>query len=598
MSRTPRGYSMLAALLIVVALIAIAAAVVQLGGSARQISAGERDHQQALAIAELGLERTRAYLLQMSLTDVDFDRALDPNLDTTCSLLSAPILTLGGGQADDHLPPFTGTGVAPITLTATSGKTFLQVPIAGGSYLVRIDDNEDDEDGTFSSSTSNNATGGCVEGLTLLTAKENPVRDRDRTVIVTVIGLYPGTDPLKARATRTLRTEVGPAKSAGIYAGGDVSMGGASKACGEYADLSTTGNIPGGCLCDSSCSGGPPQNRCSTLGPATCDVNAAGSCGVTSLGGGTCTAGAVVPPPPKVAPFDPTNGPPPCTAAPCTPFYYLRHDLAVATTVFQWNYAGLADGGCTRPAQFPRLCAPGDSLPDCPTCWTPIFATDAGPGYDVKFTEDFTRTVMSPGPVTAGTTIFWKVTGGLATTTGGCNTTPAEYPDAGTGYGIGADEMPGNTFSFENQPPQGVWIVEGNLATNGNSPDCASQDGGRISLDVVGDVTDNTNQLTLLPASAKGYSLLAGRDMQISTGNTTFSTCGTGGAVMVREQFAGGANAHLEAQLIVGNQAVCSSTLSGAAISTSGNFTIHVSGYPLVETGGATSTLSWSESAF
>src|SRR6185295_16805179 len=238
-SRTPRGYSMLAALLIVVALIAIAAAVVQLGGSARQISAGERDHQQALAIAELGLERTRAYLLQMSLTDVDFYRALDPNLDTTCSLPSAPILDLGGGQADDHLPPFTGTGVAPITLAATSGKTFLQVPIAGGSYLVRIDDNEDDEDGTFSSSTSNNATGGCVEGLTLLTAKENPVRDRDRTVIVTVIGLYPGTDPLKARATRTLRTEVGPAKSAGIYAGGDVSMGGASKACGEYADLST-----------------------------------------------------------------------------------------------------------------------------------------------------------------------------------------------------------------------------------------------------------------------------------------------------------------------------------------------------------------------
>jgi len=43
---------------------------------------------------------------------------------------------------------------------------------------------------------------------------------------------------------------------------------------------------------------------------------------------------------------------------------------------------------------------------------------------------------------------------------------------------------------------------------------------------------------------------------------------------------------------------VCSAMVSGDAISTTGNFTIHVSGYPLVETGGASSTLSWAESTY
>ena len=87
--------------------------------------------------------------------------------------------------------------------------------------------------------------------------------------------------------------------------------------------------------------------------------------------------------------------------------------------------------------------------------------------------------------------------------------------------------------------------------------------------------------------------------MRLTTGNTILSTCAIGGAVMVREQLTAGGNDHLEAQLIVGNAAQCSASVSGTnAISTSGNFTVHVSGYPLVETGGAASTLSWAESTY
>ncbi|HVE87319.1 MAG TPA: PilX N-terminal domain-containing pilus assembly protein, partial [Myxococcales bacterium] len=217
----PRGYSMLAALLVVAVLAVIAVAALQLGGSARQGSGGERDHQQALALAELGLERTRAYLAQVSATDVDLDRALDPNLDTVC--VPGPPLTFGAGTAEDHFPPFTGAGVGPVA-AGPAGRMFMRVPSGGGAYLVRIDDNEDDENGTYLNATGNHQATGCAEGAALGGARQNPVRDRDRTVVVTVIGIYPGTTLATARATRTLRVELGPGKAAGIYAGGDVDM--------------------------------------------------------------------------------------------------------------------------------------------------------------------------------------------------------------------------------------------------------------------------------------------------------------------------------------------------------------------------------------
>ncbi|HVE83634.1 MAG TPA: hypothetical protein VND93_12325, partial [Myxococcales bacterium] len=326
------------------------------------------------------------------------------------------------------------------------------------------------------------------------------------------------------------------------------------------------------------------------------DANAAGSCGVTSLGGGTCTASAVVPPPPKVAPFDPTNGPPPCTAAPCTPFYYLRYGPGLSSNVFQWNYGA---PGCSNPRSFARLCHPTDALPACTACWTLVYSNGVLP-FDVRIVDDATRTVLSPGAATVGATALWTVTGGAAALSAGCNVNAAPYPASGSGFGVGVDEVPGTTFHLQVQPPSGVWIIEGNMDTAGiTTPDCLGHDGRRTSLIVVGNMDDSTNQLTLLPASVKGYSLLVGRDMQMTTGNTVFSTCATGAAVMVREQFSAGGNDHLEGQLIVENAASCSAVIAGSnAISTSGNFTVHVSGVPLVETGGAASTLSWAESAY
>ena len=71
---------------------------------------------------------------------------------------------------------------------------------------------------------------------------------------VTVVGIYPGTNPATARATRTLRAAVGPAKAAGIYAGGDVDMGGGSKACGQGDTCEPYGPL-GTDQCGSVCCG-------------------------------------------------------------------------------------------------------------------------------------------------------------------------------------------------------------------------------------------------------------------------------------------------------------------------------------------------------
>lgn len=590
----PRGYSMLPVMLMVVTLLLIASATLVVGSGARRSSSDARDHAQALALAELGLERTRAYLIRLSATEVDFDRALDPNLDSTCAVAGQLSVTAGG--ADDHLPPFNGPGVGPVDAGAAL-RTWMRVPHGDGAYLVRIDDNEDDLTGSYLSATSNNSGTGCVEGTTLAAAEQNPVRDRDRTVTVTVVGIYPGTNPATARATRTLRAAVGPAKAAGIYAGGDVDMGGGSKACGEFADLAASGTMQDGCMCHAGCNAGPALNQCGTLGVATCNVSAAGGCGSTSMGTGTCTAGATVPPPPKVAPFDPTNGPAPCTGGVCTPYYYLRHQAGVATRVFQWNYGG---AGCQNPRTFLRLCHPTDGAPmaACAACWTQVYANVAPP-YQVTMVDDASRLAPSPGPADAGVIPIWTVTPGAVTSTPSCSVTDGgtDYPPPATGFGLGVEEVPGTWFQLQATPPQGVWLVEGNMETGGlTTGPCPG--GLPRSLDVVGSVIHETNDLTLVPAAPKGYVLLAGRDLKMITGNTVLSTCSTGAAVMVHEQFWADANIHLEAQLIVEHRAACSTTVNTPeAIYTRGNMTIHVSGYPLVETGAAATPFLWSESA-
>ena len=573
-SRSARGYVLLAVLLLLAALVLMVAVSQQRSGDEAVTSTFERSNAQARVLAEVGLERTRAYLGALLERDVDLDRALDPGLDTDCTLLPS----LGGETGDDFLPAFTD---GKRVVASSSGKAFLRVPLddkAEGAYFVRIDDNDDDAQNVASlwPSTENNPAGGCREGPTAGAPRTNPVRDRDATVWVTVIGVHPGTSLEGAAARHTLRVLVGPGGSAGIAAGGTVSMKGASHVCGEFGDVVATGSIEDGCLCGSGCNGGPPRNSCGAGN--TCTGQSAGStCSARSGGaGGECAAGVPVEAPPRVSPWDVTLAPLACQAAPCTPFYYLRLDeqSPAQARLYAWNYAT-----CPSPRAGPRICTPQECVP----CWGLLNATRDN--LDVQVPS-------SPW--------LWRADGLTGFDSGplGC-----EAGDTGLYPGTpGFTSRDLRRVTFELLPadprareparlPPGVWFVEGNVRFNfgdASTSDCSQlgeTPASGVSILATGNILHEAKGLALRPASPKGVVLLAGRDLVLRGGNATVETCGSSAAVLVHEQFEMGGNSYLEAQLVAENASTCSSVARGEAIQMHGSATVSVPQLPPVPLG-------------
>lgn len=592
-SRQARGYTLLAVLIIIAALMLLAFAGLQYAQSERRNSAIDRENGLALAIAEAGLERTLAYLDDINTHDVDLDRALDPFLDTACT--GTFPFTTGSGVADDNMPVYRDMDGGVVTVPP-SNRRYMLTPNQGGAYLVRIEDNDDDGlDGGFAESTSNNAATGCVEGVNV---RSNPIRDRDRVVTVEVIGIYPGTDFTTARARRSIRVTVGPQPAKGIVAGGAVDLHNASaKVCGPYADIVAGQTVNSGCLCDSSC---PGAHTCTTTDSCTAQA-AGGSCSPNSMSpGSTCTPNVQVPPPPMVNPWDPTNAPPPCTAAPCVPFYYLRY--SGNAQLYMWNYAA---AGCSNPRKWQRLCHPTDpdpTLAACITCWIPFTTapTDitlpALPGLG-----DLTPDASVDAGYDAGSPTVWHYAGAGSGSTGGACAdwdTDAGYLYPTAPSGVTANGKPG--VEFQVTPgvpgPRGIWFVEADVTTNANMAGCP---GWNTSIITVGDFVVGTgDNVYLTPAAQKGYVVLSGRDIQIRPGNGTFTSCAPG-AMMAHEQFdIGGGNTQLVAQVIAEDHSTCSSTVTGASVNTNGSTSLTVPWPPPVHSGRLTTPLSWTESSY
>lgn len=598
-----RGYVLLAVLLVLAALVFLVSVGLRRAGDEGVSGALVSSEAQAQALAELGLERTRAYLGTMLEREVDLDRALDPQLDTLC----ANLLSLVDATPEDHLPTFTDGDV--VTL-ASSGKAYRRVVLPGdaGAYLVRIDDNDDDGlalDRLFQASTSNHDVNGCVEGVAVGSARTNPVRDRDRTVWVTVIGLFPGSDPTTATARRTLRVLVGPGESAGIVAGGTVEMQGASHVCGAFGDVMATGSVQGGCLCGSGCSTGPGWQSCGAGSACTAQSGGA-ECSASSGGAnGECVAGVPVPSPPRVSAWDVSNAPPACTGGGCMPFYSLRKDLAGTARLSAWNYST-----CPDPRAGTRICGPSD----CGSCWVALDDATVG-AMDIHVSH------LDPGLLSAlphltltgsSVPLLWRADSAVGYASGGSSCADGDtsvYPGSG---GFGPRDTPSVTFEYRADPgpplfsrlPRGIWFVEGNVRFQSEeTPDCAALTVDPLygaSVIATGDIVHTAQSLSFVPASAKGFVLLAGRDFHMSGGNARLYTCGafTGvsGAVMVHEQFQMGANQHLEAQLVVENASSCSDEVTGAAVQLSGNATITVPALPPLGLGQPARALLVSES--
>lgn len=587
-SRHPRGYILLAVMLLLAALVLLVAVAQQRAGDEGMTASFERSDAQARALAEVGLERTRAYLGSMLERDVDLDRALDPGLDTDCIRL--PILE--GNTADDHLPPFAdGTRV----IAPSSGKAFLRVPLrddADGAYFVRIDDNDDDAQDSplLAWSTMNNPQGNCLEGLALSVLRNNPVRDRDGMVWVTVIGVHPGTSLEGSSARHTIRVLVGPGDPVGIIAGGTVRMQGSSHVCGSFGDVVATGSIEGGCLCGEGCSSGPLWNFCSP-GTACMAQSAGPTCSARSgrmMASDRCAAGMPVPPPPRVSPWDVSHAPMNCTGAPCMPFYYLRLDEGSQARLYAWSYQA-----CESPRSGPRICSPSE----CSTCWVLLDANPADRGLDIHVSDkDLGLRGRTPLQTLAAPKVsrIWHAdgAGGFTSGSAGCDAADTGlYPEK---MGFGRRDMRNVTFEYlPTDPPallpRGVWFVEGNvLFRNTDTPDCGAVGADptySVSIIATGSILHEAGVVSLRPASPKGVVLLAGRDLGLRGSNSRLFTCGTSAVVMAHEQAELRADSHLEAQLVAENASTCSFALFGDAVQMSGTATVNVPWMPPLSVG-------------
>jgi hypothetical protein len=213
----PRGFALVVIVIVGVAVVAIAIAVVSTAGSTRMLSTKTASFEHAQAIAEAGLERAAAYAKAVVRTERDFDRLLDPNLDIDCVAPPADLSTSEWG-----VPRYLGSGVTTVSFPAGSERRFKLVPFNDGAYLTRFDDDDDDRAFNFElgSYTSNNlgASINCLEGplvpdpanpLVPLSAGAangtNPFRDCNRGIWLTVIGIFPGTDPAEVTHRVTLR---------------------------------------------------------------------------------------------------------------------------------------------------------------------------------------------------------------------------------------------------------------------------------------------------------------------------------------------------------------------------------------------------------
>jgi len=638
-SRESAGFTLLAILVVLAALTLVVGMSLQRGEDERRSAILVRHDAIALSAAEFGLDRSRAYLGAILDQEGDLDKALDPLLNTHCGSLMS--FNSDAGTEDDNLPVIDG-GVR--VAYGGADRPFLLLPYnaddddagtAEGAYLIRFDDNDDDGPGpALKSTTDNNVMGAlnCLEGLDAGTspARTNTARDRDRSIFVTVVGISPGTDVTRAQARKVLRARLGTAPAAGLITGGTIELKGASHICGAYGNVSVSeGGFEDGCVCGKSCGKGPADQSCGNGN--FCTVQTSNSICKSDFGntGGNCIPGANVPPAPKVEVWSTLNAPPKCTTdGSCTPFYYLRADKHTGVPgsldtdkaqVFMWDYTA-----CPDPQAFSRIHYPGEigvPLTEWPLakallptggCWRLVYDGTSGcPATQVRMKDEPSLRKLTPAMTTACTStsapIVWDMNPtAAATASAGCDSASTLYPD------VGADRYKRHyvtggsvTYSSGSPIPGGVWLIDGKLTFNADTPDIGAME--PVTVLATGDVFVSNGSTVALKPAHRDVALMAGRDLEVKGGNSDIFTCGKptalpavcpSAAIMVYEQFTMGSNTHVQGQLVVQNAGTCSSMVSGKAVQTAGNSTISVPALPPIHSPSGAQVLSWGEGSF
>lgn len=280
------------AILIILAVIATTSVVLatQLASVKNQalmaVRAGEE--LKARDLAEACLDAAEAYIEDYALEDTrrDFDALLDPDdtVTTTADNFLPPANLLGNNLGVASIPPGVADQFHRYTVFGVSGV---------GACFVRFDDNSDDSSTHAAFERFTDAGEG--------TGVDFPQRDRDRSMMITVVGVVPEQAALNdlypkahAVASLTVLRALPPVSTdVAIQAGGDANLDGSI--CGAQAGLIADSITGGACVCGTLDAqliiGSQPPPDC--LGCTTCAASA----------GSSVTAGARPDPDVEVPPF-------------------------------------------------------------------------------------------------------------------------------------------------------------------------------------------------------------------------------------------------------------------------------------------------------
>lgn len=362
--RRPRAFALVIVVVCSVAMVAIALALVFTAGANRLVSVKGSSIDQSETIALAGMERAVAYAERVADVERDFDLLLDPNLVVNCpASVGASPQTMTN---DVGLPRFSDG-----TVVEFETRKYLAVPFNKGAYLIRFDDDADDAfvNSNLTPFTSNRVNAGknCKEGPDF--GDNNAFRDRNRTVWVSVIGIYPGVDPARARhrtMLRRLHTSTAALPGPAIHVKGNIDFQGDLRFCSNVGDISAGGNI--------SFSGDQACGRPTAQGNITGTVTSAAS----SCPANHCTAFAA---PVPLSPFsDPPHFAPNQgfwfnARQPTCNFYVVRDP--VVSGLFYWD---ATRAGCAGPASatdtLPSPATVAEILTGVPdaraNCWVPV----------------------------------------------------------------------------------------------------------------------------------------------------------------------------------------------------------------------------------
>ncbi len=560
--RDPRGFVLIIVAVCGIAMVVIAMAIVVTSGAGRLNAVKDVATDRSVTIAEAGMQRATAYANAVIAVEKDFDRTLDPTLAVNCA---SPASAVAPGT-----PRYNDAGASTVQWPSASGINYRVVPFNGGAYLTRFDDDFDDlvpnaQLGPFS---SNNPVNGCNEGPGVVS---NPFRDRNRAAWVSVIGIYPGTDPATAKHHTALRRFFVASAStppALMRVGGNLTTG-HLKFCAESGDIAVYG---GATVSNQTDTCGTLQVQGSITNasqPADCS-----GYGVSCTHGGD-TAGIVFPGPLTV---------PGATSSTWFTWSSGCNFLVDASGLYFWDVAtpSCASHGGGPPAAsdtcwIPLIYLDGGGAPQNPLGWPSVNASAGTAEFRPHATNIATAlSLPAAGPqsgrtwLAAPTHVLWSSCQGASPYTWRPPSGPTSVACANCASGtVRAMSMTGASFNFNPSSPEavpaGVYYFPGNLSlgtmglglpgTDANEADWPQATiivAGNATFSGSGRIGIGTRQGSGPPTTDPAVnfpSLVVGGSLSITAGaNWAF-----GGAVWVNggADYAGGSNVETYGPLTV-----------------------------------------------